>query len=283
MTNYQMNIQALQLQIEKIDALPTIPSILKKLLNVIENPKTSLNDIGSFILNDPVLTSRVLKIVNSPIYGFPGRISSVKQALILLGLNVVRGMLLGVSVFEAMQKTMIGLWEHSIGCAIAARLIAEKKKMSDLEDVSIAALLHDIGKVVLGLKFPDKYREVIANAESKEIFIFDAEKDYFIANHADVGSWVAKKWNFPRNLVEIIEYHHKPHLSKNFPVQTSVVHVSDILIRTAGFGFAGDKFVPAINASAWQALDLSESDIKEILAEMRESLDSAEDFLFSDE
>lgn len=283
MTDRQMDIQTLRLQIEKIDALPTIPSILKKLLNVIENPKISLNEIGSFISNDPVLTSRVLKIVNSPIYGFPGRISSVKQALILLGLNVIRGMLLGVSVFEAMQKTMVGLWEHSLGCAIVARLIAEKKKLSDPEEISVAALLHDIGKVALGLKFPDKYRKTMADAESKEIFIFDAEKDYFTANHADAGSWVARKWNFPRNLIEIIEYHHKPHLSKNFPVQASVVHVADIFIRAAGFGFAGDNFVPAVNSSAWQAIDLSESDIKEILAEMKESLNSAEDFLFSDE
>ncbi len=283
MTDHQMDIQTLRLQVEKIDALPTIPAILKKLLNVIENPKISLNDIGSFISNDPVLTSRVLKIVNSPIYGFPGRISSVKQALMLLGLNVIRGMLLGVSVFEAMQKTMVGLWEHSLGCAIVARLIAEKKKMSDPEEISVAALLHDIGKVILGLKFPDKYRETMAYAESKEIFIFDAEKDHFIANHADAGSWVARKWNFPCSLVETMEYHHKPHLSKNFLVQTSVVHVSDILIRAAGFGFAGDSFVPQVNASAWQAIDLSESDIKEILAEMRESLDRAEDFLFSDE
>ena len=91
-------------QIESIDSLPTIPSILRKLLAVIERPKISINEIGSFIANDPVLTSRVLKVVNSPIYGFPGRISSLNQALILLGLNVVRGTPLGVSVFEAMQR-----------------------------------------------------------------------------------------------------------------------------------------------------------------------------------
>ncbi len=122
-----MDIQALRSQIERIDTLPTIPGVLRKLLVVIENPRISLNDVGSFISNDPVLTSRVLKVVNSPIYGFPGRISSVSQALILLGLNVVKGMLLGVSVFEAMQKTMVGLWEHSLGCAVTARIIAKKK------------------------------------------------------------------------------------------------------------------------------------------------------------
>ncbi|BCB96656.1 histidine kinase [Dissulfurispira thermophila] len=278
-----MDIQLLRSQIEKIDTLPTIPSILKKLLGVIENPKISLNEIGTFISNDPVLTSRVLKVVNSPIYGFPGRISSVNQALILLGLNVVKGMLLGVSVFEAMQKTMVGLWEHSLGCAVAARIIAKKKDLKEPEEVSVAALLHDIGKVVLGLKFSEEYKKIISDAETKSVFIFDAEKNFFSINHADAGAWIAQKWNFPRSLIEVIEYHHKPHLSKNVTMHTAIVHISDILIRAKGFGFAGDNFVPVINNTAWQMLNLSESDIKDILDEMEDSLSQAEDFLLSDD
>lgn len=278
-----MDIQLLRSQIEKIDTLPTIPSVLKKLLSVIGNPKLSINEISGFISNDPVLTSRVLKVVNSPIYGFPGRISSVSQALILLGLNVVRGMLLGVSVFEAMQKTMMGLWEHSIGCAVTARIIASKKGLNEPEEVSVAALLHDIGKVALGLKFPVEYEKIVSESEARGIFIFEAEKKYFGVNHSDTGAWIAKRWNFPQNLIEIIEYHHKPHLSKNVAMQTAIVHVSDILIRARGFGFAGDSFVPVLNAAAWQMLDLSESDMKEILVEMEDSLSQAEDFLFSDD
>jgi putative nucleotidyltransferase with HDIG domain len=278
-----MDIQALRSQIERIDTLPTIPSVLRKLLGVIENPKISLNEIGSFISNDPVLTSRVLKVVNSPVYGFPGRISSVSQSLILLGLNVVKGMLLGVSVFEAMQMTMVGLWEHSLGCAVTARIIAKKKELKEPEEVSVAALLHDIGKVVLGLKFPDEYKKIMSDAETKDIFIFDAEKNYFGINHADAGAWIAQKWNFPRSLVEVIEYHHKPHLSKNVAMQTAIVHLSDILIRAKGFGFAGDNSVPAINNAAWQMLNLSGSDVKDILDEMEDSLSQADDFLLSDE
>ena len=211
------DIKTIRAEIERIDTLPTIPTILKKLLGVIENPKASLTTIGNFVSNDPVLTSRVLRMVNSPVYGFPGRISSVNQALILLGLNVVRGLLLGVSVFEAMQKSMLGLWEHSLGSAIAARIIAKKKKLNEPEEVSIAALLHDIGKVALSLKFPPEYEEVLKNVEQKRQLIFDGEKEMFEITHAEAGAWVAKRWNFPPNLVEIIEYHQKPHLAKNFP------------------------------------------------------------------
>ncbi len=278
-----MEIRDLRSQIEKIDALPTIPSILRKLLAVIERPKISISEIGSFIANDPVLTSRVLKVVNSPIYGFPGRISSLNQALILLGLNVVRGMLLGVSVFEAMEKTMSGLWEHSLGCAIASRIVAKRMGVKEPEEVSVAALLHDIGKVVLGLKFPEEYRQVMGSAETEGIFIFEAEKRSFNINHADAGGWISLKWNFPSNLVEPIEYHHKPHLAKIVPLQTAIVHFADVLTRAKGFGFAGDHFVPAVHPAAWKLLNLSEDDLKEIISELEDSLDEAGGFLLSDE
>lgn len=278
-----MDAQALRSQIEKVDTLPTIPGVLRKLLAVIENPKVSMTEIGSFITNDPVLTSRVLKVVNSPIYGFPGRISSVSQALMLLGLNVVRGMLLGVSVFDAMQKTMLGLWEHSLGCAISARIIASRKGLSEPEEVSIAALLHDLGKVVMGLKFPDEYRQSITNAEQKGMFIFEAEREQFFITHADAGAWVAQKWNFPRPLVEVIEYHHKPQLSRNVPVQTAIVHLADILVRGMGFGFSGDPFVPAVNPAAWKTLGLTDGDLKDIINELEDSLGQAESFVLTEE
>jgi putative nucleotidyltransferase with HDIG domain len=278
-----MDPKLLRSQIEQIDTLPTIPGILRKLLVVIENPKISLTEIGNFIQNDPVLTSRVLKMVNSPIYGFPGRISSVQQALILLGLNVVRGLLLGVSVFEVMQKSMVGLWEHSLGCAVTARIIAKKKNIPEPEEISVSALLHDIGKVVLILRFKDEYEKVVKEAESKNMLIMEAEKEIFGITHAESGAWVAKKWNFPVSLVEVIEYHHKPSLSKIVTVQTAIVHLSDILTRSVGFGFAGDNYVPAINPAAWELLELSEADLRGIIDEMDHTLQDAGDFLLGDD
>jgi putative nucleotidyltransferase with HDIG domain len=277
-----MDPKLLRAQIERIDTLPTMPGILKKLLAVIENPKISLTEIGNFISNDPVLTTRVLKMVNSPIYGFPGRISSVQQALILLGLNVVRGLLLGVSVFEVMQKSMVGLWEHSLGCAVTARIIAKKLNVTEPEEVSVSALLHDIGKVVLILRFKDEYERVVTDAGGKDMLIMEAEKDLFGITHADSGAWVAKKWNFPPSLVDVIEYHHKPNLSKVVPVHSAIVHLSDILTRSVGFGFAGDNYVPAVNPAAWELLSLSEADLRHIIDEMDQTLQEAGDFLIAD-
>jgi len=278
----KFDIKTLQNEIAKFDTLPTVPSSLKKILAVLENPKTSLLDIGTLILNDPVLTSRVLKIANSAIYGFPGRISTINQALLLLGLNIVRGLLLGVSVFEAMQKTMHGLWEHSINAAVAARDIAIMNGLKEPEEVSVAALLHDIGKVIFSLKFPSDYQNVLEKVNTEGIFIFEAEKAIFGITHAEAAAWVARKWNFPFNLVEAIEYHHKPELSKNVPMHTAIVHISDILVRARGHGFAGDNFVPPVNYRAWDMVNLSEADIKEIFIHMEDSLQEAESLDFSD-
>ena len=143
-----------------------------------------------------MLAAKILKVVNSPIYGFPGRISSITQALLLLGLNVARGLLLGVSVLEIMQKSIVGLWEHSVGCAIVARIIARKKGLKDPEEVSVAALLHDIGKVFLSLKFPDLYGQVIARQMPRGIFIVDAERECFGVTHAEVEAWVGRNGTF---------------------------------------------------------------------------------------
>src|SRR5574340_1082902 len=123
----EIDVRILRAKLDKINALPTVPSTLKRLSTLIEKPKITIEEISHFVSNDPALTTKVLKMINSAIYGFPGRISSVSHAIMLLGLNVVKGLLLGVSVFEIMQNSMQGLWEHSLGCAAAARIIAKKK------------------------------------------------------------------------------------------------------------------------------------------------------------
>ena len=264
-------------KVENINTLPTVPGVLKRLSVVIEKPRITLVEISSFISNDPALTTKVLKMINSAIYGFPGRIASVSHATMLLGLNVIKGLLLGVSVFELMQKTMNGLYEHSLGCAIASRIIAQKKGLKEPEEVSVAGLLHDIGKVILALEYPAEYQAAMNEAQEKSISIFDAENIQFNATHAIVGSWLAEKWRFPRNLIEVIECHHRPALAKNAPLETAIVHMADLLVRARGFGFAGENFVPEVNTIAYELLRLSETDIKDVLKEMEDNMESAED------
>jgi putative nucleotidyltransferase with HDIG domain len=272
-----IDLKVLRRKVENINTLPTVPGVLKRLSVVIEKPQITLVEISAFISKDAALTTKVLKMVNSAIYGFPGRIASVSHATMLLGLNIIKGLLLGVSVFELMQKAMNGLYEHSLACAIASRIIAQKKGLKEPEAVSVAGLLHDIGKVILTLEFPTEYQAAMNEAQRKGISIFDAENNQFNATHANVGSWLAEKWHFPRNLIEVIECHHLPALAKSAPLETAIVHMADLLVRARGFGFAGEIFVPEVNAIAYELLNLSESDIKDVLREMEDNMESAED------
>jgi putative nucleotidyltransferase with HDIG domain len=261
-------------RIEGISSLPTVPGNLKRISSIIEKPKVTLDEIGRFVASDPALASKVLKMVNSAMYGFPGRITAVSYAVMLLGLNVVKGLLLGIAVFDIMEKTMRGLWAHSVGCAVAARCIAEKKGVKDPEEFSVAGLLHDIGKAILVLEYQKEYEKAMEVAAEAKIPIFEAEIKVFSSGHAEVAMWLMEKWRFPRNLVEVIAYHHRPSLSQIAPLETAIIHVADIIVRARGVGFAGDPYVPDLNTQAFDLLSLSNIDVKDILLRIDDATDA---------
>jgi putative nucleotidyltransferase with HDIG domain len=176
---------------------------------------------------------------------------------------------------------MIGLWEHSLGCAIVSRLVAKKKGLKEPEEMSVHGLLHDIGKVMLALQFPHEYETVMDEAQAKEITVYEVENEYFPTSHATVGAWVADHWSFPKALIDVIGYHHKPHLSKVAPMETAIVHFSDVLLRGRGFGFAGDYAVPPIHPSAWDLIELTDGDIRDILKEAEDLLAEVADLSLS--
>jgi putative nucleotidyltransferase with HDIG domain len=266
-------------RIENIGSLPTVPDTLRKLSRIMEKPNVSLTEVASFVQSDPALTFRILKMVNSAVYGFPGRIASVSHAIMLLGLNVVKGLLLGVSVFELMQKAMTGLYEHSMGCAAAARIIAQKKGLREPEEAYVAGLIHDIGKVVMALEFTKAYEGALALAEKEHIAIMQAEKKFFADNHAALGGVLSEKWRFPKKLTEAILYHHQPRSAALFPLETAIVHLADILTKARGLGFWGDQIVPIVDDAAFDRLELSEEDIIDVFRELEGSIEATQEVL----
>ncbi len=268
-----MDPAILRSSVETIDSLPSIPTSLKQIMNLIGSSRVTLEEIANLISQDLALTSRVLKVVNSAIYGVPERISSISYAIMMLGMDTVRGLVIGAAAFELMQKVMAGLWRHSIACATVARIIAVRKDLRNVEEVAIAALLHDVGKVCFGLKYPLELKLAMDQAQDDEITLLEAEKGYFAEDHAAAGRWLTEKWRFNRKMVEIIACHHVPRLSRTARLETSIVHFADILVRARGIGFAGDKMMPVLDDKAFDMLRLSKHDIRRILEELEESLD----------
>jgi len=153
-------------QILAVKDLPTLPGVLEEVAVLIENPNTSTDQISKAISKDQVLSAKVLKMVNSPIYGFPGRIGTIQHALVLLGFSVIKGIIISTSVFDVMNANMKGLWEHSIACALASSTIARAIECKDPEEYAVAGLLHDIGKVVAAVQLPDARIQVDALVKS---------------------------------------------------------------------------------------------------------------------
>jgi putative nucleotidyltransferase with HDIG domain len=272
--------ESIRKRVEALKNVPTLPGIFKKITRLMEGSNTAVEDIANIISSDQALSAKVLRVVNSVFYGFPGRISSLTHALIILGFDVVKGLILSTSVFDMMlAKGFHGLWEHSLGCAATAGVIARKTNDPNPEEISIAALLHDIGKVIIRIELPEESSRIDQTAVKKQISTYEAEEEILGLNHTTVGKWLCQEWHLPNKLADPITCHHKPNLSRFDRRPTTIVHIANVFVRGIGFGFAGDNLVPQIDPKAWEALDISDSLLEDIIEEMGDKLDDAEDFL----
>lgn len=270
----------LQRRIEQVGELPTLPHVVQKLASMIGRPNVSAEDIGALIEKDQVLSAKVLRLANSPFYGFPSRIGSVAHAVVVLGLNVVKGLTLCATAFDMMKAAgMDQLWRHSLGVAITAHILGTKAAMKNPEEVFVAGLLHDIGKVVLYVKWPDVGSRIMAAAHQTSRYLMEAEQALFEVTHADVGGWLAAAWHLPTGLREPILYHHRPAAAQEAPLQTAIVHVADVLVKGLACGNPGDDLVPPLSREAWDLVGLDGPSLAHCIAKATEEFQTIDDYL----
>lgn len=257
--------------------LPTLPGVINKLNTLSNSEKSSVQEMSRIVSSDQVLSARILRLANSPSYGFY-RVSTISNAMILLGVNVVKSLALSSSIFAIMEKESVGLWEHSLGVGTAANLIARKLGLPECEEISTAGLLHDIGKVIISLKCSDAGKEIQKLVSERRIYALEAEREIIDTDHTEVGEWLSKSWFLPDKLSEPIACHHDVAKSENHRIKTAVVHVADVLIKASGFGNSGDSFVPPIQRIAWDTLKLNEQLLAELVDEVEDKLVDVKNF-----
>ena len=257
--------------------LPTLPGVINKLNSLSENEKSSVQEMAKIVSSDQVLSARILRLANSPSYGFY-RVSTISNAMILLGVNVVKSLALSSSIFEIMEKNSVGLWEHSLGVGVAANLIARKLTLPECEEIATAALLHDIGKVIISLKCSEAETAIRRTVREQNVYSREAERQVLDTDHAEIGAWLSKSWFLPDKLSEPIACHHDVSLSMNHRIKTSVVHIADAIIKASGFGNSGDIHVPQIQKIAWDTLKLNEQLLTEIVEEVEDKLIEVKNF-----
>ncbi len=246
-----------------VNNLPTLPTVYSTLSEAIEDPNTNTERLAQIISSDQVSSFKILRVANSPFYGFHGRIDTISQAILYLGFNEVRNIVFALSVINFFSKDKLLLhfrpvdfWAHSIGVGIATRMIGSAAGEKKLENYFLAGIFHDIGKLLFFEYAHKEYASVLELLESKQLRIKDAEVEIFGVDHARVGQMLAEKWKLPESIQDAIFYHHTGVVRNQSNNLVASVHLGNIVARIMELGYAGDNLIPEPNYKIWETIKI---------------------------
>ena len=265
------NINTLLFKEQLIEKLPSIPKVVHEVWKIIDRKDADPSKISEIISKDMTLSAKVLKLVNSPFYGFPNRISSIKHAVVLLGLDAIRGLLISTVVFGDINEEIKEMWNHACDCATIAGIIAKVLDIKESDELTVAGLLHDMGKVILKNYFPDIDVKIRMIQKAENLSDLEAEKKVIGISHDTINRWITEKWHFPPILTEAIVFHHNIIESNKYRVFSAVISLADFLSHL--YRLAPDKLVlPSIDEKLCSILELNPKIMDEIFSEMDKTL-----------
>jgi HD-like signal output (HDOD) protein len=271
-----------------IHNMPSLPTSVVKVLELCNDPRSSPADLNYIISLDPVLTGRVLKLINSAYYGQERQVTTLVRAIIMLGFNTVKNLVLSSAVVDKLGKRtsaggidMKAFWRHSLGVGVASKLLAKQREVDPKrqEEYFTAGLLHDIGKIPLNSVTPEAYVLTIANAEKRHVSLIRAEDTLLGINHCLCGEMIVNAWKLHGPVGDVIVYHHACRGYRG-PNRDILYHVAlaNYLIREMDIGFAGDSR-PEIDPSVWEVLKLRPGSTGPLAARVNEEIEKAQIFL----
>ncbi|HOK41249.1 MAG TPA: HDOD domain-containing protein [bacterium] len=285
-----MDLEKIEKILARIDTVPTLSVVATKLATVLQDKKSSAQEVANIIKNDQALTSKVLKLVNSAYYGFSQKISTIRHATTILGFNMLTSIALSITIFDTLklgkEKEIFNpeeFWKHSIGVAICSRLLAEKLLLKESETIFVAGLIHDIGKIIEEQYLREEFLQIIEILKQEKISILEAEKRVMGIDHTYIGSVVANSWQLPPILIDTIKFHHfySPSLNSKpqHLISTAIVHFADILVKTQLFGFSGDNIIPSLIKEYWLALNIKKEEVENIIKQLPDELNKSLEML----
>ena len=273
--------------INSISHIATLPEITLKIIELVESPTSTAQDLHKVIANDPALCSRILKVVNSAFYGLPGQIGSINRAIVLLGLNAVKNIVIAASLTKLFRGGRVSphfsakdLWTHSIAVGVLSKLIVGKLQNALPDEAFLAGLIHDMGILVQLQALREPLVEVAERAAREELRYIDLETQIIGVDHQALGSALTTKWKFPRSFQYVTGHHHNPMaLAPECRWLTCVVHVADHICAREGLGYTltckGETLDPAVLTE----LGLPLETVNELAKELPEALKETEAML----
>ncbi|MGE4298330.1 MAG: HDOD domain-containing protein [Desulfovibrionaceae bacterium] len=241
--------------------LGSLPMVFHKLVEAVNDSRSSSSDVAEVISHDTDLSAQLLKVVNSAFYGLRSKIDTISRAVAVIGSNQLISLAMGFSVitfFKGIPDELINMrafWTHSIACGVAARIISSYHNTPNTERFFVTGLLHDVGRLVMYKLLPGPSRAALEAARSRGVFLHEAERDVFGFSHDKLGGVVLKKWKCPVSLEKNVRYHHNPNSAPN-KLEASIILMADFLANAMEQGTSGEVLVPTLPPPVWQTLGM---------------------------
>jgi putative nucleotidyltransferase with HDIG domain len=272
-----------------IQNMPPLPVTVSKILEVTKNPNVDAKELNNVISLDPVLTGRVLKLINSAYYSLPNQITSIVRAIVMLGINTVKNLAISTSVLSSVKDKknfnaldMDGFWRHSICVGVMAKTFAKIQRVDSkkIEEYFVAGLLHDIGKIPLNSTFPEIYIQAMNHSQQTKTPLYLAETKFFSINHAELGFQIAKLWKLNPLLFSSICFHHTfEEVDESAKKFVATISLANIITNKIGIGFSGDKYPEEKEEEIFKITGHTWEDISEAEESAAEAIKKAEIFL----
>jgi HD-like signal output (HDOD) protein len=267
--------------------IATLPEITVRIIETVENPKSTARDLHEIIKNDPALSAKILKVVNSAFYGLPGQIGSIDRAIVLLGLSAVKNIAIAASItrlFKGKQLskefTAKDLWTHSLAVGVASRLIHKQIHKQGGDDIFLAGLIHDLGIMTIRQAYPEKLTEIIDRVGETGEDYCAVETEILGADHQAFGAGLGGKWKFPRHLRAVMGYHHTPEqLDEDNLALVNIIQLADILCCRAKLGFYITSANKALEPEHLVAVGVNSDQISEVIELLPEQISVAESMM----
>lgn len=229
-------------QLSNIGTLPSVPQIITEVSSLLDNERTSASDLCKVISRDQAIVAKILAVANSPLYGLPRRVSTIEFAVVIIGFEHMRNILVALSLVEAFKNRSTASWNHhaywthSLLTATAAKRIADDLRYPKSGEVFTAALLHDLGLVVLQRYMNSDFNKIVKVAEEQQLSFLNAEEEVLGFTHQEIAEFLLEKWNFPPYIAESVLHHHRPSLADKGKVLASLIHLADYMTQRLNIG-----------------------------------------------
>jgi len=271
--------------VQRIVYLPSAPEVATKITRLAEDPRSCADDIAQVVRKDPATAGRILRLVNSSHFGLRTQVKTLRHAVSILGLKVIRSVALSVSMVGSFKKMRVPavfshrrFWEHSALTACLAQFIAKEHRGVDPDVAFDVGLMHDIGKLIIACYATDELNLIVKTSREEGLSFTDAEQRVMNTGHSEIGGWLAKRWNFSPELVHGITAHHD-HSGANDDPMIATCQFANAICKAKGFRTVGNNEKVSVPKGVYNCLRISDSDVARIFAAADDEMERSKQML----